>query len=107
MTETQIRILAEIVRRLLREGYVLSVNTNRKWVVFRSSDQDEIMGSLGISMSETIHAHESIGHYMGVIELNYGPDVPDFITSFTGPFHHIITESERVTSTSSTGEATP
>ena len=99
MTEAQIRLLNEIVRRLLREGYVLSVSSNRRWVVFRSSNQDEIMASLGNAMSETIHVHETIGHYIGTIELNYGPDVPNFITYWTGPFKHIIVESERVTST--------
>ena len=99
MTEAQIRLLNEIVRRLLREGYVLSVYAIQAWVTLRSSDQDEIMESLGNSMSETIHVHERIGHYMGNIELNYSPDAPDFITDCSGPFKHIIVESERVTST--------
>ena len=102
MTEAQIRLLNEIVRRLLREGYVLSVYAIQAWVTFRSSDQDEIMESLGNAMSETIHVHETIGHYIGTIELNYGPDVPNFITYWTGPFTHIINESERLTSTAPT-----
>ena len=102
MTETQIRLLNEIVRRLLREGYVLSVSSNRKWVTFRSGDQDEIMASLGNTMSEAIHVHEPLGIYVGAIELNYGPDVPDFITNCTGPFEYIIVESMRLTSTTPT-----
>ena len=100
MTETQIRLLNEIVRRLLREGYVLSVSSNRRWVVFRSSNQDEIAASLGSTISEAIHVHEPIGVYVGRIELDYSrPNVPDFITDYTGPFGYIIAESDRLTST--------
>ena len=100
MTEAQIRLLNEIVRRLLREGYVLSVSSNRKWATFRSSDQDEITASLGNTMFEIIVVHEPIGVYVGRIELDYSrPGVPDFITSCTGPFEYIIVESNRLTST--------
>ena len=100
MTETQIRLLNEIVRRLLREGYVLSVYAIQAWVTFRSSDQDEITASLGNTMFEIIVVHEPIGVYVGRIELDYSrPGVPDFITSCTGPFEYIIVESDRLTST--------
>ena len=100
MTETQIRLLNEIVRRLLREGYVLSVSSNRRWATFRSSDQNEITASLGSTISEAIHVHEPIGVYVGRIELDYSrPNVPDFITDYTGPFGYIIAESDRLTST--------
>ena len=103
MTEDQRRLLNEIVRRLLREGYVLSVYAIQAWVTFRSSDQDEIMASLGNAISETIHVHETIGVYVGCIELDYSkPNVPDFITDYTGPFGYIIAESDRLTSTTPT-----
>ena len=78
MAREEFRIISNIVRRAISQGYTVSVNDDTfgrgDWTVKRSRDPAEIIGALATTGGDLLRIRTADGSRVGVIQLVYNGD---------------------------------
>lgn len=76
------KIVRELLTRIFRQGWSISVHDGLAWPVERTTDRDDVLDTIGAGPEDTLVFFDKTGGRQGQLTLSWGMDL-DLITDIS------------------------